>query len=100
MNGRVAGELGDKTDKRIVEVFVINELSRVRGEAFTVTEWPDQTRRDREAVEAIATGTSGATVAIEHTLLQDFPGERGDAARLRKAIVPLEADSSVHFSKC
>lgn len=95
MNGRVAGGLGGKTDKRIVEIFVVNELSRTRGEPFTVTAWPDQRERTRQAVEAIATGTNGTTVAIEHTLLQDFPGERGDAARLRAAIAPLEEDPSV-----
>lgn len=95
MNGRIAGGLGDKTDRRIVEVFVQNELSRARGEAFTVTAWPDQTERTRQAVEAIATGNDGTTVAIEHTLLQDFSGERGDAARLRAAIAPLEQDPNV-----
>jgi hypothetical protein len=97
MNGRIAGGLGDKTDKRIVEVFVTNELSRERGRVFTVTEWPDLTRRNREAVEAIASDNLGTTIAIEHTLLQDFPGERGDAARLRKGIAPLEADSSIRL---
>lgn len=95
MNGRVAGGLGGKTDKRIVEVFVLNELSRACGQAFTVTAWPDQTQRTREAVEAIATGQNGTTVAIEHTLLPDFAGERGDAARVRTAIAPIEEDPTV-----
>lgn len=99
MNGRVKGELGVKTDKRIVEVFVLSELSRTRQEAFTVTSRPDESERRREAVEAIATGQSGQTVAIEHTLLQDFPGERGDAARLRAAIVPLEQDPLIRLAR-
>jgi len=98
MNGRVAGALGEKTDNRIVELFVVNELSRARGETFTVTALPDQADRQREAVEAVATGTSGRTVAIEHTLLQDFPGERGDAARLRQAIQPLETDANIRLA--
>lgn len=98
MNGRVAGGLGEKTDKRIVELFVTHELSRVRAEPFSVTAWPDQTERTREAVEAVATGGhSGATIAIEHTLLQDFPGERGDAARLRAAIAPMEQDRGIRL---
>ena len=98
MNGRVAGDLGEKTDKRIVELFVSHELSRVRTEPFAVTAWPDQTERTREAVEAVATGgKSGTTIAIEHTLLQDFPGERGDAARLRAAIAPIEEDRAVRL---
>jgi hypothetical protein len=99
VNGRVKGGLGIKTDQRIVEVFVLNELSRTRDEAFTITARPDQTERCREAVEAIATGQSGRTVAIEHTLLQDFPGERGDAARLRAAIAPLEQDPSIRLGR-
>jgi hypothetical protein len=99
VNGRVKGGLGTKTDQRIVEVFVLNELSRTRGEAFAVTARPDQTERQREAVEAIATGQSGRTVAIEHTLLQDFPGERGDAARLRAAIAPLEQDPGIRLAR-
>jgi hypothetical protein len=97
--GRVKGGLGVKTDQRIVEVFVLNELSRIREEAFTITAWPDQIERRCEAVEAIATGQSGRTVAIEHTLLQDFPGERGDAARLRAAIAPLELDPSIRLAR-
>ena len=40
MNGRVAGGLGIKTDTRIVEVFVLSELSRDRGEPFTVPFMP------------------------------------------------------------
>ncbi len=99
MNGRVKGGLGVKTDQRIVEVFVLNELSRTRDEAFTITARPDQTERRREAVEAIATGKSGRTIAIEHTLLQDFPGERGDATRLRAAIAPLEQDPSIRLER-
>jgi hypothetical protein len=99
VNGRVKGGLGIKTDQRIVEVFVLNELSRTREETFTVTVRPDQIERRREAVEAIATGQSGRTVAIEHTLLQDFPGERGDAARLRAAIAPLEQDPAIRLAQ-
>jgi len=95
MNGRVAGPLGAKTDNRIVELFVASELSRERREKFTVTALPDHADRQREAVEAIATGESGTTVAIEHTLLQDFPNERHDAARFRRAIAPLETDPSI-----
>jgi hypothetical protein len=99
VNGRVKGGLGAKTDQRIVEVFVVNELSRTREEPFTITARPDQVERRREAVEAIATGQSGRTVAIEHTLLQDFPGERGDAARLRAAIAPLEEDPTIRLAR-
>jgi hypothetical protein len=47
------------------------------------------------AVEALVTSTSGSTVAIEHTLIQPFVGERDDSNRFLKAFLPIEKDASL-----
>ncbi|MGA9998391.1 MAG: hypothetical protein WBP93_23455 [Pyrinomonadaceae bacterium] len=49
------------------------------------------------AVEAIAFDESGVSLAIEHTLLQPFFGEKEDTLRFLTAIGSLEKDSSLRL---
>ncbi len=97
MIGRVAGGLGQRTDKRIVELLVRTELSRVRGRPLSVAERPRGATTDGEAVEAVATDAIGTRIALGHTLLQTFPGDREDAARFMRAIAPIEHDPTLRL---
>lgn len=55
-----------------------------------IVRWPDEDDRQTPAVEAVASDASGRTVAIEHTLIQPFEGERIDTDRFMKVFGPLE----------
>jgi len=86
-----------RRDHKLVELFLV-EFNRVTGKTYEVREWPEDIQRQTPAVEAIAADVTGKTLAIEHTLLQPFVGEREDYERLRVAIEPLEQDESLRLS--
>lgn len=52
--------------------------------------WPDDENRQTPAVEAVAADGNGDTLAIEHTLIQPFEGERTDSDRFMKVFGALE----------
>jgi hypothetical protein len=58
-----------------------------------VRDWLDE--RQDGAVEVIVTGEDGTQLAIEHTLIEFFLGEREDQARFRQTIYPIEQDESL-----
>jgi hypothetical protein len=64
-------------DKRLISSFVA-ELNLWTGASYEVVSWPDVDTRDRQAVDAVARDVSGRELAIEHTLLQPFTGDRAD----------------------
>ncbi len=62
------------------------------GVAYEPSKWPDEEQRNEKAVDAILRSESGETLAIEHTLLQPFEGEKEDTHRFLKAFLRLERD--------
>jgi hypothetical protein len=64
-------------DKRVISLFIA-ELNLWTGASYEVMSWPDVDTRDRQAVDAMARDVNGGTLAIEHTLLQPFTGDRAD----------------------
>ena len=83
-------------DKQIV-IHFLSVYNKSMGSKYQVEEWPDEAERSKQAVEAIAIDESGTRLAIEHTLIQPFVGERKDAQPFLRAIEPLEHDSSLTF---
>jgi hypothetical protein len=84
-----------KRDQKLVSLF-FDEYKKISGEAYQVKEWVDDKERNKPAVEAIAVGEStGKSLAIEHTLLQPFEGEKEDTQRFLAAIGKLEEDDSL-----
>jgi hypothetical protein len=55
-----------------------------------VVEWCDELERKRPAVEAIASNDAGKRIAIEHTLVEPFIGEKEDTVAFRRVFLPLE----------
>jgi hypothetical protein len=53
--------------------------------------------RQKQAVEAICRDQEGGTLAVEHTLVQPFVGEKDDNQRFQSAFVPLEQDASLRM---
>jgi hypothetical protein len=83
-------------DKLLIEEF-IKGLNEYSGTSYRVTKQPDKLDRRNEAIDAIAYDNSGQILAVEHTLIQPFVGEKIDAQRLLTAIAPLEADHSLRI---
>jgi len=55
-----------------------------------VTGWPDADTRDRKAIDALASDSGGHVLAIEHTLLQPFTGDKADQIPFLKTIGRLD----------
>jgi hypothetical protein len=88
-----------KRDQQLVSLF-LDEYKKISGEGYQVKEWVDDTERNKPAIEAIAVNDStGKSLAIEHTLLQPFEGEKNDTQRFLAAIGDLEKDDSIKLPK-
>ena len=59
-------------------------------------DWRDQ--KEDGAVEVIAQRADGMTLAIEHTLIESYPGEREEFERFRRAVLPVERDPRLESS--
>ena len=83
-----------RRDTRLVELFLrgCNEAS---DETYWVSEWPDQSQRQTPAIEAVALNRDRMRLAIEHTLVQPFLGEKDDSQPFQAVFGPLERDSSL-----
>src|SRR5262249_29339735 len=82
-------------DQRLVTAF-LDEYKKIAGANFEVKQWVDDDVRDKPAVEAIAVETvTQESLAIEHTLLQPFEGERDDTQRFLAVIGGLEKDDTI-----
>jgi hypothetical protein len=78
-----------KRDQQLVSQFLL-ALNQQYGSLLEVVRWPDEENRQTPAVEAVASDPNGDTVAIEHTIIQPFEGERIDSNRFMKVFGPLE----------
>ena len=59
-------------------------------------DWPD--RAKDAAVEALVIRPDGETLAIEHTLIESFAGEREDLERFKR-FLHIEDDSAFLYSE-
>jgi hypothetical protein len=82
------------TKPRREDILVTLFLSAYEDETWAraTIDWLDQ-RQDR-AVEAVARRADGQTLAIEHTLIEFFIGERTDLERFKPFLV-IESDASL-----
>jgi hypothetical protein len=73
-------------------------LIRMFISAFEEGAWADATldwcdQRQDGAVEVVAERRDGKRLAVEHTLVEFFPGEREEFERFRRAVLPIEQDT-------
>lgn len=61
----------------------------VTGSSFRVADWPDKDS-SKKNIDAICKDERGRTLAIEHTLIEPFDGEKADAVRFSKTLATLE----------
>jgi len=76
-------------DKQLIALFV-DEFNNWAEASYAVVSWPDIDTRDRKAVDALARDAAGRELAIEHTLLQPFIGDRDDRVSFLKSAGQLD----------
>lgn len=75
-------------DKYIVERF-LQDYNAEKSRAYVVLEWPDDNDRTGKAIDALA-ADGDDRLAIEHTILQPFVGEKKDASVFLKTVGTLD----------
>src|SRR5882762_450263 len=85
-----------RKDQQLVETFVCG-YNRVVNGSFRICDWPDVTERRLPAVEAIAKDNQSRTLAVEHTLMQPYAGEKEDTNKFRQVFCFLESDQSLRL---
>ncbi len=80
-----------RRDQLLVEHF-LSAYNRYHEPSYKVVRWPEVTNRKTQAVEAVASNDLGLTIAIEHTLVEPFEGERQDTDRFMRVFSRLEGN--------
>jgi hypothetical protein len=75
-------------DKDIIEHWV-RLYNRATGSTFKVEDWPDRDS-SKKNIDAVCRDDNGRTLAVEHTLIQPFLGEKSDSARFLRTLAMLE----------
>jgi len=87
-----------KRDIQLVELLLKHLNSRC-GTDYAITTLPEEADRTNKAVEAIATNSKGDSIAVEHTLIQPFVGEKDDTQPFLRVFAPLETDPDCKLSQ-
>jgi hypothetical protein len=84
----------ERDDIELVKMFLAG-FKDENGRAYKLKARPDVTERKEKAVEAIAESEDSHTLAIEHTYIQPFQGERADAIPFQTVFEQLRTDSDL-----
>jgi hypothetical protein len=83
----------NQRDKDVIEHW-LRLYNRLTGASYRVEDWPDSDS-SKKNIDALCRDTSGHTLAIEHTLIEPFVGEKSDAARFMRTLATLEDHPSL-----
>jgi hypothetical protein len=81
----------ERDDIELVKMF-LSQFKDNDGRSYTLKARPDVQERKAKAVEAIAAAEDGHTLAIEHTYIQPFEGQREDDRPFLTAFEHLRSD--------
>ena len=86
-----------RRDIKLIQLFLpgYNEST---GSSYEIRKHPDQIERQEPAIDAIAYDRAGKSLAIEHTLVQPFWGEKDDTEVFRTVFASLESDLSLRLA--
>jgi hypothetical protein len=82
-----------RRDKDVVEYW-LRLYNRLTGTSFKVEDRPDNDS-SKKNIDAMCRDNYGHTLAIEHTLIEPFAGEKDDAARFLRTLASLENHPSL-----
>lgn len=77
-----------RRDERLTDLFLRGYRDRA-GNSYQLAHRPDQAERDRPAIDCIAVNERGGRLAIEHTLVEPFEGQKADDQPFLAAFGPL-----------
>jgi hypothetical protein len=80
-------------DKTVIEHW-LRLYNRLTDASFAVVDWPDSDS-SKKNIDAMCRDRNGRTLAIEHTLIEPFDGEKADADRFGKTLASLENHPSL-----
>lgn len=83
----------NQRDKDVIDYW-LRLYNRLTGASFKVEDWPDKDS-SKKNIDAMCRDNGGRTLAIEHTLIEPFEGEKADAARFMKTLATLENHPSL-----
>jgi hypothetical protein len=81
----------ERDDIELVKMF-LSQFKNDDGQSYTLKARPDVEERKAKAVEAIAVAEDGHTLAIEHTYIEPFEGQKSDDAPFLTAFEHLRKD--------
>jgi hypothetical protein len=81
------------TDKDVIHHW-LRLHNRLKSETYQVESWPDDDS-SKKNVDALCRDAEGRTLAIEHTLIEPYPGHKEDTARFLKTLAALENHPSL-----
>jgi hypothetical protein len=85
-----------RRDQQLVEFF-LRGYNKHFGYTYRVLTRPEENAGSKPAVEAIAQDESGHTLAIEHTLVQAFVGQKQGECPFADVLGPLKDDPSLRI---
>jgi hypothetical protein len=85
--------MNNACDKDVIKHW-LQLYNRLTGSSFHVEDWPDRDS-SKKNIDAICRDSAGRTLAIEHTLIEPFEGEKADAIRFLKTLATLENHPSL-----
>jgi hypothetical protein len=83
----------NQKDKAVIEHW-LRLYNRLIDASFAVIDWPDSDS-SKKNIDAMCRDRDGHTLAIEHTLIEPFEGEKADADRFLKTLASLENHPSL-----
>src|SRR5713226_7290908 len=78
-----------KREQELIARF-LESYNEDRDSNYKIARWPDEEDSTAPAVDVVANDAKSGVLAIEHTILQPFVGEKNDSAILLKGIANLE----------
>ncbi len=85
--------MNNNRDKDVIKYW-LRLYNRLTGSKFEIHDWPDKDP-SKQNIDALCRNEGGYTLGIEHTLIEPFEGEKGDAARFLRTLATLENHPSL-----
>lgn len=87
----------ERDDIELVKMF-LSQFKDEEGRSYALKKRPDVEERKAKAIEAVAVSDDGRTLAIEHTYIQPFEGQKSDDVPFLTVFEQLRKDPSLKIA--
>jgi hypothetical protein len=81
-------------DKKAIGIW-LECYNSLNGTTFRVESYPDEQQRNVQSIDALCRASDGETLAVEHTRIEAFPGEKADNPRFLEVVGRFEKEPSL-----